>query len=256
MARGVSAYMRVRICVATVATPLLMMVVGCQTGAASSSALPGPNFAGPVIDQPAYIPPPQIARIEPTKPEISVTNKDVPAAWVPRANAEKRAWKWIVIHHSATAEGGAVRFDKGHKAKGWDELGYHFVIGNGSDTADGLVEVGSRWPVQKHGAHAKTPDNRYNDYGIGICLVGNFDVTRPTSKQMASLTKLVAYLADKYRVPQANIIGHSMTGKSTDCPGKFMDIAAIRNGVARQRASLAEELKHDTSEELMRTASR
>ena len=32
-------------------------------------------------------------------------------------------------------------------------------IGNGSDTVDGQIEVGSRWVKQKVGAHAKTPDN-------------------------------------------------------------------------------------------------
>lgn len=255
MARGVFCYLSGRFCVVPVFV-MLSMVIGCQTGAQSASALPGPNFAGPVVAQAAYTAPPQIARVETPKSTPQVVNKNIPSNWIPQANAEKRQWKWIVIHHSATSEGGAVRFDKGHKAKGWDALGYHFVIGNGTDTADGLVEVGSRWPIQKHGAHAKTPDNRYNDYGIGICLVGNFDVSRPSAKQLASLTKLVAYLADKYHIAQADIIGHSMTGKSTDCPGKFMDIPAIRNSVARQRTSLAEEPTHAPGGELMRTASR
>ena len=63
----------------------------------------------------------------------------------------------------------------------WDELGYHFVIGNGTHTGDGQVEVGSRWGKQKHGAHCKTPDNYYNDHGIGICLVGNFENSNPFS---------------------------------------------------------------------------
>ena len=255
MARGVFSVVSRRFCVVPV-FGVLFLLVGCQNGAQSSSALPGPNFSGPVVAQPAYIPPQPLAQVEKPKSTPQVVNKSIPSNWIPRSNAEKRDWKWIVIHHSATSEGGASRFDKAHKAKGWDELGYHFVIGNGTDTADGLVEVGGRWAVQKHGAHAKTPDNKYNDYGIGICLVGNFDVTRPTSRQLSSLTKLVAYLADKYQIPQANIIGHSMTGKSTDCPGKFMDIPAIRNSVARQRTSLAEEPQPSPGDELIRTASR
>ena len=172
-----------------------------------------------------------------------MTRRDtVPAAWVPRADAEKRQWNWIVVHHSAGDSGGAKAFDKYHReVRGWDELGYHFVIGNGTDTADGLVEVGPRWPRQKHGAHAKTPDNQYNDHGIGICLVGNFDNRRPTAKQMASLTKLIAYLADTYKVPQTKIIGHKATGKVTDCPGKFMDLAVVRASVAQQRTLALDE---------------
>ena len=107
---------------------------------------------------------------------------------------------------STTAQARPVRwpiFDKEHRAKGWDGVGYHFVIGNGTNTGDGQIEVAPRWPIQKWGAHAKTPDNRYNEYGIGICLVGNFDTARPTAKQMQSLEKLVAYLMQTYHIPAA-----------------------------------------------------
>ena len=115
-----------------------------------------------------------------------------------------------------------------HKAKGWDELGYHFVVGNGTDTRDGQVEVGARWPQQKWGAHAKTPDNRYNDFGIGVCVVGNFDLTRPTDEQVRSLSKLVAFLMRTYRIPAERVVGHSDTGRPTECPGRLMNVAQVR----------------------------
>jgi len=99
-----------------------------------------------------------------------------------------------VVHHSATATGGAVAFDKYHReVNGWDELGYDFVIGNGTDTPDGYVEVGSRWRKQKTGAHCKTADNYFNEHGIGICLVGDFTRTSPTPRQMASLVRLTRF---------------------------------------------------------------
>src|SRR4051812_31599948 len=63
--------------------------------------------------------------------------------WVPPTPSRK--WTCVVIHHSGTEVGGARRFDRAHRSRGWDELGYHFVVGNGSDTADGQVEVGPRW---------------------------------------------------------------------------------------------------------------
>ena len=116
---------------------------------------------------------------------------------------------------------------------------------------------GSRWPSQKHGAHAKTPDNKYNEHGIGICMVGNFESHRPSPKQLAALTKLVAYLADTYKVPQANIIGHKGTGKVTDCPGKFMDVMVVRASVAQQRALASNESAEpeiDPTVELMQSA--
>ena len=118
-------------------------------------------------------------------------------------------------------------FDKEHKAKGWDGIGYHFVIGNGTSTGDGQIEMTARWPIQKWGAHAKTLDNRYNEYGVGICLVGNFDQQRPTERQMKSLTTLVTYLMQNYRISPQNVIGHRDT-KATACPGRWMNVAAIR----------------------------
>lgn len=238
-------------------------IVGCQSTQPPTAGLPAPNFAGPVITQPAFMPPPVVAYVPPPKtpatPRPAPVMRGIPAAWIPLASAEHRQWKWIVIHHSATPTGGAVAFDKEHKAKGWDGLGYHFVIGNGTDTPDGCIEVGYRWPIQQHGAHAKTPDNQYNEHGIGICLVGNFDVTRPTPKQMASLEKLVTYLATTYHISTNNILGHKMT-KPTDCPGRNMSIAVVRAAVAKQEALAGiapdEEPTEKPGAELMMSAAR
>jgi N-acetyl-anhydromuramyl-L-alanine amidase AmpD len=161
----------------------------------------------------------------------AVTQAELPeAGWAP-ANPSAR-WECIVIHHSASNIGGADRFDEWHRAKGWDELGYHFVVGNGTDTADGEVEVGSRWVTQKHGAHCKTPDEYYNQHGIGICLVGNFDNYEPSKAQIQSVVKLCQYLSKTFHIPPDRIFTHGgITGK-TDCPGKMLDIGSIRQQVA------------------------
>jgi hypothetical protein len=195
--------------------------------------LPAANFNGPVVAPPAPPPAPVVEAPKPA-PKVAEAPKaapqvamNVPREWVPNS-VKADGWRWIVIHHSATPSGGAKAFDKMHRAKGWDELGYHFVVGNGTDTADGLVEVGPRWPKQKWGAHAKTPDNRYNDFGIGICLVGNFDLTRPTDEQVRSLSKLVAFLMHTYRIPADRVVGHGETGKATECPGRMMNVAQVR----------------------------
>ena len=171
-------------------------------------------------------------RPEPLPQAQAATPSPFPAAWSPRV--QSRQWKWIVIHHSATPEGGAARFDKEHRNQGWDELGYHFVIGNGSDTRDGQVEVGPRWTRQKHGAHAKTPDNRFNDYGIGVCVVGNFETGQPSRQQMQSLATVVAYLMQRHNIPPERVIGHDDTGRSTACPGHNLEsqLALIRRAAA------------------------
>ena len=160
-----------------------------------------------------------------------------PLSWFPAV--PETAWRYIVIHHSATSGGGARKFDAEHKAQGWDELGYHFVVGNGTDTADGQIEVGPRWPKQKHGAHAKTPDQRYNNFGIGICLVGNFDDGRPSPRQVQSAETLIAFLMQRYRIPPERVIGHQDTGKSTDCPGHYLEamLPDVRRIAAREAGS-------------------
>jgi hypothetical protein len=222
----------------------LFTYAGCQEQPVVDQ-LPSANFNGPLVPAPPPPPaPPQVAAITPPKvtPRPVEVHKPapqlagIPRDWAPSPGAVNAdGWHWIVIHHSATPAGGARAFDRMHREKGWDELGYHFVVGNGTDTGDGQVEVGSRWPKQKWGAHAKTPDNQFNKQGIGICLVGNFDTERPTRAQLASLSKLVAYMMKTYHIPADHVIGHGST-KATDCPGRNVHVDQIR----RMATQLAE----------------
>jgi hypothetical protein len=149
----------------------------------------------------------------------------VPAAWVP--NVPANHWTWIIIHHSDSDYGSAAIIDKWHRDRGFDELGYHFVIGNGTNSGDGQIEVGPRWTKQKWGAHDNALDNRYNISGIGICLVGNFNNTHPTDKQMKSVLRLVVYLMRKYNISADHVLGHGET-KDTQCPGRYLHVATIR----------------------------
>lgn len=152
-------------------------------------------------------------------------------AWYPARGKISPRWTTIVIHHSATAKGGAKTFDRFHRRRGWDELGYHFVIGNGTDTPDGAIEVGPRWRKQKHGAHCKTPDNYYNDHGIGICLVGDFTKTSPTQKQLASLRRLLGFLSNACHILPNRITRHGTINHKTKCPGQHFAIGPIRRSL-------------------------
>ncbi len=152
--------------------------------------------------------------------------------WIPPGGISKR-WKCIVVHHSATGSGCAGQFHHAHLQRGWDELGYHFVIGNGSGSGNGQIEVGSRWHKQKHGAHCRTAGNYHNEHGIGICLVGNFEQRYPTAAQLASLNKLIRFLMVRCRIPSHRVIGHrEAPGASTKCPGRNMHMAQLRSSVA------------------------
>lgn len=152
--------------------------------------------------------------------------------WFPRTGKISSRWKTVVVHHSATHTGNARTFDRAHREKGWDELGYHFVIGNGTSTGDGVVEVGSRWHTQKHGAHCKTPDNYYNEHGIGICLVGDFTTNKPTPRQMASLRRLVSFLCDQCRIPDYRVTTHGLVTNKTQCPGRNFPLMSLRRSLA------------------------
>ena len=141
-----------------------------------------------------------------------------------------RPWKYIVLHHSANPTGGYDSIDREHRKRlGWNGCGYHFVIGNGTETPDGQVEVAQRWTNQKHGVHCrdgKNPD--VNEYGIGICLVGDFENAPPTSKQVAAGRALVAYLGDRYKIAADHTETHShLAANPTACPGKMFPTQAI-----------------------------
>ena len=136
-------------------------------------------------------------------------NLDVPLA---------RKWRHIVIHHSYTKAGNEAAFDRYHReVRGWQGVGYHFVIGNGNGSADGAIEVTFRWEKQIQGAHAGVEE--YNQHGIGICLVGDFSKGYPTERQMASLVSLVNYLQRRCRMPTSHVMLHRHV-KNTECPGK------------------------------------
>ena len=175
-----------------------------------------PEIATRPVASTPYVPPPALP-VEDGK-VYADPSWEVPIA---------REWNHIVVHHSASVTGSAAIFDRAHRERGWDGLGYHFVIGNGSASGDGEVEVGFRWTRQMQGAHAG--NNEYNQHGIGICLVGNFEHgSLPSAAQMYSLRRLVRYLQVKTGVPTAEVCGHrNVPGKSTECPGN-MDLDAFR----------------------------
>lgn len=211
----------------------LAIMAGCtrtNEPTLNTPSTPALTLRPEVAPSPVQAPAPPVA----IKPPVPSPSPSASATPMPR---DSRPWRWIVIHHSATSTGGAVSFDKMHRDKGWDELGYHFVIGNGSDTGNGMLEVGPRWKKQKWGAHAKTPDNQFNDYGIGICLVGNFDETNPTPEQMRTLSELTARLMVTYNIPPDHVIGHSDT-KHTECPGSHLSVASVRRAATARAQAL------------------
>ena len=128
----------------------------------------------------------------------------------------------IIIHCSATRAGQDLRakdIDRMHKQRGFNQIGYNFVI-----DLDGTVENGR--PLTIDGAHCNTKGfskESYNMHSIGVCYIGGLDVdgkakdTR-TDAQKASLRNLVAKLCKEYDIIE--LLGHRDTSPDLDGSGE------------------------------------
>jgi hypothetical protein len=114
-----------------------------------------------------------------------------------RAPVKRRRWQFIVVHNSGTRQGNARVFDYYHRhvRRMQNGLAYHFVIGNGTSTGNGQVEVGDRWRRQINGGHVHS--DYLNNISLGICLVGDFNRGQPTRAQLDSCEELIRYLRDR-----------------------------------------------------------
>ncbi len=121
---------------------------------------------------------------------------------------------YIIIHCSATPPQmhiGAAEIDRWHRERGFNGIGYHFVV-----RVNGVLETGRDLTLP--GAHARG----YNHNSIGICYVGGLDAggqpadTR-TQAQKNTLASLVTALKKIY--PNAIILGHrDLPDVHKDCP--------------------------------------
>jgi LysM repeat protein len=129
-------------------------------------------------------------------------------------------WQKIIIHHSGSDIATPQGMDRYHREEQRMEngLAYHFVIGNGTRTGDGEVFVGRRWTEQLDGGHLASA--ALNRKSIGICLIGDFNRSAPTARQMESLQLLVKHLMQRCNVSKANVQTHKQVNpRPTQCPG-------------------------------------
>jgi len=144
-----------------------------------------------------------------------------------RIRVDRSRWRFIVGHHSAVHRGNAQSYDNFHRRRGMENgLAYHFVIGNGVDSGDGEIEVGDRWVRQIQGGHVR--NHQVNLSGIGICLVGNFEETRPTRAQLQAFTELVHWLRYDLLGGVPRFTVHREVDRNhTVCPGRHFPTAAM-----------------------------
>lgn len=126
----------------------------------------------------------------------------------------RRTINRIIVHCTATPEGRVETVEsirRMHKAKGWADIGYHYLIGLN----------GERWNgrnVNLVGAHCEG----YNANSIGVCYVGGCDKNMKakdtrTDKQKDALIALLKDLRKLY--PKAKIVSHrDLDRKGKACP--------------------------------------
>ena len=110
-----------------------------------------------------------------------------------------------VIHHSASGDVSVKEIDRWHKERGWDGIGYHWLIRENGDIEKGRL-------MTKQGAHAKGR-NHY----IGICLTG-YD--KFTAQQVAALIRLLQTFKIKH-----------IESHHEECPGPGLDMEYVRGKI-------------------------
>lgn len=138
---------------------------------------------------------------------MEITNLILPKA--------KRPLNSIIIHCAMTRptmNTSVYDIEQWHKARGFNEIGYHYYI-----KFDGTLHLGR--DLNKVGAHCKGK----NTGSIGICLEGGWDAKYDyTPEQEKTLASLLIHLTDEYTISLQNIHGHNEFDKGKTCPNFFV----------------------------------
>ena len=166
-------------------------------------------------------------------PRTSWQHLDEPARKLVALGARRNAgteWHRILLHGSGSAGGDAASLDRQHRRlRGLrDGLAFHFVIGIGTGSDDGKIEVGARW--RDGGAATSLDDHGLGASTIHICLVGDFSSAPPTRAQLEALDELADYLA--MTTGAALVASHrAATGGPASCLGAFFPGEEIAAGL-------------------------
>lgn len=128
----------------------------------------------------------------------------------------------LVIHHSVTPKSQTLAksiasFDANHKLRlhpikgklGY-HIAYHYVIGGKGDWKQTRAE-------DEIGFHAS--NLTVNKRSIGICLVGNFDVEKPSPSQLWALRDIIKAIKGRHFIKEVS--GHRKYAQKS-CPGMNM----------------------------------
>lgn len=125
---------------------------------------------------------------------------------------DKKDIEYIVVHCSGSPNGKAgdqfvttETIHQWHLDRGWDGIGYHYIIERTGDEVQGR-------PLFWQGAHVAG----YNSRSIGICLVG---LDTFTVAQLDTLNALLDYLTKYiFKDQEVKIVGHYELNSNKTCP--------------------------------------
>jgi|GEM_PF-2480300 hypothetical protein len=122
----------------------------------------------------------------------------------------------VTLHGSGMSRGDARQMGRLRRMTQQEgaAAAHHFVIGNGTDSVDGSVQLGDRW------ADAVQPDGT-----LHLCLVGDFSRAGPTAEQLEALDELVDYLTLK--TGKLEVGPHQSAEHTARCLGPFFPVQLV-----------------------------
>lgn len=177
------------------------------------------------------------AQMKPQRPDI--VSREQWKANDPVGKGKGHKLKFITIHHTATLQKKDVpietkmrnlqafsqrddKLDTGKFKPAWFDVPYHYYI-----AADGQIAEGRQL---KYSGDTNT---EYDPTGHAlVVLEGSFNKEEPSPAQIESMKQIVAWLANRYKIPAANVKGHDDYAK-TGCPGANLKslLSDLRQGV-------------------------
>jgi N-acetylmuramoyl-L-alanine amidase len=137
----------------------------------------------------------------------------------------------IIIHHTASNNGAA---DLAHLRDPKAEVSAHYMLDRDGKIYQLVGDQKRAWHAGKAELHGVPTD--VNGRSIGIEIVNDGSGKTPfTEAQYKSLTQLVGYLKQEYKVPMNNVLGHKDVavpkGRKSD-PASNFDWARLRKGIS------------------------
>jgi N-acetylmuramoyl-L-alanine amidase len=142
-------------------------------------------------------------------------------------------WKYLVIHHSVTPPTTTLGdIDAMHRARGWNGIGYHFVI---QRDAAGHGHLKRARPDTMTGAHAGV--TWWNKNALGLCVIGCFHPGYKFSERMSDalyseVFEAARHIMDVYNIPGDHLRGHRDI-KATACPGDWFPLARLKFEISK-----------------------